>query len=73
MNYRWWHQGLRGGIYETHRNPDGRYVRATFREARAALAAHFDDMAARNREAAAAVRALRKHQVRDGDVQTGAL
>jgi hypothetical protein len=73
MNYKWWHQGLRGGIYQTHRSPDGRYVRATFREARTALAAHFDEMAARNRDAAAAVRALRKNQLTDGNVQTGAL
>jgi hypothetical protein len=69
LNYKWWANGLDGGVYETPEAPDEHQrVHSTFTDARRALGDYFD---ARAKDADAArhrARQLRKADLKDGEV-----
>ena len=52
VNWYWSADGIFGDVKQTDEDVDGEFVFATFREARAALAKNFDDMASQYRMSA---------------------
>ena len=65
INYRWWANIYRGGVYETAEPVDDKQVFATFGEARTALGDHFSAMETHAGAARHRARNLKKAAVMD--------